>query len=311
MLAGGGGHTGYGSALAEQLYKHVDLFFLIPEGDKISEKKLKKYGKVEYLVKPRGPKTSNAYFIPKLFKSFLYSTKYLQKDFDVIISTGSNFCFAPAVYSWFKGIPVVNIESPVRFTKPSLTAKYLQPLSEVTALHWPEQRRILNGRVVGPILPKAEYPPWQGGYILVTGGTFGHKKLFDTINYSTRGNIVLQTGRVDPEPYAKSHSEWVIFRYSTEFQKILSGAEVVVTHFGSTVLEAYRYQKPTILVPNPEWTRTVGVEDAKILAKKVNATVIENINLEELEMAINEATKTRLPRYREGAKNLAEIILKI
>ncbi len=312
ILAGGGGHTGYGYALAQRLYGRANLHFLVPKGDTLSEERLSKFGTVEFLLKPRGAKTPTKEFIPKLAKAFVEAFKKISNEFDAVVSTGSNFCIPPSFFAWMKGIPLINIESSVRFTKASKTALLLQPFSAITALHWEEQKKILKkGVVVGPLLPKPEIEPWNGGYILVTGGTLGHKQLFDAILESKLDNVVLQTGKVNPEPYRKRHPEWKVIEYSTKFYELVAGADVVVTHFGSTILEALIYGKPTIIVPNPEWTRTAGIEDAKRLAEKVNAVLVSEITLDSLLDALKEVKgRTRL-KFHDGAQTLADIILKL
>jgi UDP-N-acetylglucosamine:LPS N-acetylglucosamine transferase len=311
IVAGGGGHTGYGYALAQNLYGRAHLRFLVPAGDALSKERFSKFGKVEFLLKPREPKTPHHEFVPRLITAFLKAERHVSSEYDVVVSTGSNFCIPPAFYAWIKGIPLVNIESSVRFVKPSKTARILKPISTLTALQWEEQKNILDGTVVGPLLPKQETKPWNGGYILVTGGTKGHKLLFDAISHSKLKNVVLQTGLVDPEPYAKKHKEWKIIRYSTKFHELVAGAEVVVTHFGSTALEALVYRKPMVIVPNPEWTRTAGIEDAKHFAEKVNAPVVTEISPENIMDAIEEARNRTLPVLPNGAANLANLILKL
>ncbi|MGD8543844.1 MAG: glycosyltransferase [Candidatus Bathyarchaeota archaeon] len=311
ILAGGGGHTGIAYALAQPLHKKTSLSFLAPKEDSWSEKRLSKFGKVQYLIKPRGPKTPTPIFTVRLAKAFKDSVGKPFHEFDVVVSTGSNFCIPPALFAWIRRVPVVNIESLVRFTKPSQTARLLQPFSTMTALHWEEQRKLLNGVVVGPTLSKPEVKPWNGGYILVSGGTFGHKLLFDTLSDSKLDNVVLQTGRVDPTPYIKNHPEWKVITFAEKFHELLAGAELVVAHFGSTVLDAVVYEKPVVLVLNPEWTRTVGIEDAKHLAKKTNAVLVSETNLENLLEAINEARKRKVPTLPNGAGNLARRIIEL
>lgn len=311
ILAGGGGHTGYGYALAQSLYGKASLRFLVPKGDVLSQKRLSKFGWVDSLLKPREVKTPASVFAPKLVKAFMEAFNKVSSKYNVVVSTGSNFCIPPAFFAWLKGIPLVNIESSVRFTKASKTARILQPISAITALQWEDQKRLLNGTVVGPLLPKPEVKPWNGGYILVTGGTFGHELLFDTISESKLENVAMQTGRVAPEPYMKKHPEWRILTYSTKFHQIVAGAEVVITHFGSTVLEALVYRKPVVIVPNPEWTRTAGIEDAKYLALKVNAVLVSEITLENLLNAIKQAKKREVPTFPNGAQNLANLVMKM
>jgi len=311
ILAGGGGHTGIAYALAQALHRKVSISFLVPKGDILSERRLRKFGEVQFLIKPRGPKTSAPFFAVRLAKAFLDSVRVDFHEFDVVVSTGSNFCVPPALLAWMRGAPVVNIESLIRFTKPSKTALVLQPISALTALHWEEQKRLLKGVVVGPTLCRPEIKPWNGGYILVSGGTYGHKLLFDALSESNFKNVVLQTGRVDPTPYIRRHPEWKVMTFTEHFYKLLAGAELVVAHFGGTALDAAIYQKPVVLALNPEWTRTVGIEDAKYLAKKVNAVLVSEINLENLVEAINEAKKSTVPTFPNGAENLASMVIEL
>ena len=311
ILAGGGGHTGYAYALAQSLHGKASLSFLAPEGDSLSERRLAEFGEVDFLLKARGPKTPTHEFTVRLAKALAGSFGKVSRKFDVVVSTGSNFCIPPATIAWFKGIPIINIESSVRFTKASKAAFLLQPFSRITALQWEEQKQLLNGVVVGPLLPKPEVEPWNGGYILVTGGTYGHKLLFDTFKESDTPNVVLQTGKADPSPYVEKHPEWKIVTVTEKFHELLAGAEVVVTHFGATVIESMAYRKPVVLVPNPEWTRTAGIEDARYLAQKVNAVVVSEIKLDNLLNAIEEAKKRGVPVFPNGAQNLADLMMKM
>lgn len=312
ILAGGGGHTGYAYALAQALHGRVEIYSLVPEGDGLSERRMSKFGKVDYLLKPRGPKTPSHSFWIRMVKAFARSITRTPRKMSAVISTGSNFCIPPALVAWFKGLPIINIESSVRFTAASKSAKILQPLSSLTALQWKEQKKILkDGVVVGPLIYEPEIEPWNGGYVLVTGGTYGHKTLFDTIKESKATNILLQTGRIDPQPYKQAHPEWNIVTWTERFHELLAGAEVVVTHFGSTILDALIYRKKVVIVPNPEWTRTAGMKDAEILAKKVNAKLVSDINLENLNKAINEVMRKNPPTLNSGAENLADKIMKL
>jgi UDP-N-acetylglucosamine--N-acetylmuramyl-(pentapeptide) pyrophosphoryl-undecaprenol N-acetylglucosamine transferase len=311
ILAGGGGHTGFGYALAQRLEGKASMAFLVPEGDNLSHERLSRFGEVDYLLKPRGAKTPTGEFVYNLAKAITLSMKKVTSKYDVAVSTGSNFCISPALAALSKGIRIINIEAAVRFTKASRTARILQPFSAITALHWQEQKKLLKGTVVGPLLPKPEIQRWNGGYILVTGGSLGHKLLFDAVNESELKNVVLQTGEVDSEPYWKRHPEWKIIYSSPMFHELLAGAEVVVTHFGFTALEAVAYKKPTVMVLNPQWKRTVGKADAEIFAKKIGSTFISEITLKRLMDAIEEAKKLEIPSLRDGAKVLADMILNL
>lgn len=309
ILAGGGGHTGFAYALAQRLKNSADMTFLIPEGDALSQKRLRNYGKTESIPKPRGARTSTGKFVYNLIRAFVVSMKKVTRNYDVVISTGSNFCVPPAITAFLKRISIVNIEGEVRFTRASLTARILQPLSVFTALQWPEQKRLLKGTIVGPLFQIPKIQPHNRGYILVTGGTMGHKQLFDVINESNLKNVVLQTGKIDPFPYIQRHPEWKIIRYTSNFTELLAGADLIITHFGSTALESAVYRKPIVMVLNPEWTRTVGKIDAQILAKKLGATFIADIDLMKLTKAIENAKSNKAPELIDGAKILAKKIL--
>jgi UDP-N-acetylglucosamine--N-acetylmuramyl-(pentapeptide) pyrophosphoryl-undecaprenol N-acetylglucosamine transferase len=311
ILAGGGGHTGFAYALAQRLEDKASMLFLIPEGDTLSHKRLSKFGNVDYLLKPRGAKTPTGNFTYNLARALANSMKKVKGDFDAVVSTGSNFCIPPALVAFLKGIPVVNIEGEARFIGASKTARILQPLSSITALQWSEQKNFLKGTVVGPIFAKPEIEPWNGGYVLVTGGTLGHKRLFDVLNGSDLKNVVLQTGEVNPEPYRKRHPEWKVLDFSLNFHELIAGAEVVVTHQGSTPLEAVVYKKPSVIVPNPELKRTFPRRDSEIFAKKVGAKFLPDFTLESLVDAIEEAKNNKIPALKDGAKALAEMILNL
>lgn len=311
ILAGGGGHTGYAYALAQALHKKVPLSFLAPKRDILSERRLSKFGEVKFLIKPRGPTTPNHEFAARFARALVDSMGQVSRESSVVVSTGSNFCIPPAIMAWAKGIPIINVESSVRFSKASKTARILQPFSTITALQWEEQRRLLDGVVVGPLLPKPEVKPWKGDYILVTGGTYGHRLLFDVLAESNLRNVVLQTGRVDPAPYIKKQPEWKVVTLTERFCELLAGAKVVITHFGSTALEAVVYGKPVVLAPNPEWTRTARIEDAEYLARKVNAVLIFEIKLRTILNAIDKARKMKVPTLKDGAENIASMIIEL
>jgi len=310
ILAGYGGHTGEAYALAQELHGKVKLSFLVPEGDTLSKAKLSRFGKVDTLILPRGPKTPHHVFIPRLLKAFVHSFRKVSSEFDVVVSLGSNFCIPPALVAWAKRIPVVNIENCVRFVKPSKTARILQYFSKITALQWEEQKKILKGIVFGPLIPKPEVKPWNGGYILVTGGTYGHKLLFDTLAESDLANVVLQTGKMNSAPYIKKHPEWKVITVTEDFHELIAGASLIVTHFGSTILEVIAYRKHALLVPPYfEWTRTASPKDAECFARKFNYVLVTEITLENLLNGIREATKRKVPTLPNGARNLANKIM--
>jgi UDP-N-acetylglucosamine--N-acetylmuramyl-(pentapeptide) pyrophosphoryl-undecaprenol N-acetylglucosamine transferase len=313
LLAGGGGHTTYAYALAQalhELHERAELYCLVPQGDHLSAQRLAKYSIVKELKKPRGPKTPHHEFIAGLITSGLKSLREVKGD--VVVSTGSNFCIPPAISALLKGIPVINIESSIRFTRASKTARILSNFARITALQWEEQQKILKGRVYGPLIPRPEVEVSDQGYILVTGGTFGHKQLFDAVSEIGWSNVLLQTGQVDKSAYEKAHPEWKVIDTTSKFAELIAGASMVITHFGATAIEAATiYRKPTVMVLNKEWTRTVGKEDAAILASKLGVQLITDVNPDTIREAVRKAACNSRKAVKPGTELLARDILEV
>lgn len=308
ILAGGGGHTGYAHILAQELTGRAELSFLVPDDDTLSKARLQPFGKVETLIKPRHPTTPFHRFIPRLLKSLLQSLTKVSGEYSVVVSTGSNFCIPPALISWLRGIPIINIESADKFETPSKTARILQPFSAVTVLQWEEQRKILKGTVFGPFLPRRRVEPWKGEYVLISGGTYGYEELLEAASESQLTNVVLQTGDIDPERYKKKHPEWRVFTTTDRFYELVAGAEVVVASPGATPLEAVTYGKPVVIVKYPEWSRAGTLEDARLFAEKLNAPLLSELSPRALVDALEEAKRRDKPKLKNGAKALAEYI---
>lgn len=309
ILAGGGGHTSIALALAQALRDKAETSFLIPEGDKLSRGLLTRFGPVDELIKGRYPKSSNLLFPFRLLAAF-WNTLPKVRGYYVVVSTGSNFCIPPAVAAWLSGIPVVNIESRVAITKPSKTADLLSHISKKTLLQWDEQTKNLKGVVTGPIFPEERYEAKDLGYVLVTGGTEGHKLLFDAVNGLDLGKVVLQTGKVDPEPYRERHPDWMIISYSAEFERLVAESSLVVTHQGGgTIFEAVLYRKPLIIVFNPDLTRTADTSDMRVLAAKVGASFLEDAEPTALATLIRDVKAQTRPTFENGRVKAAEAIL--
>jgi UDP-N-acetylglucosamine:LPS N-acetylglucosamine transferase len=310
ILAGGGGHTSIALALAQALKGKAETSFLIPEGDKLSRQLLSPLGAVDELIKGRYPQTSNLLFPFRLTASFYHSLPKINKKYDVVVSTGSNFCIPPAIIAWLKGIPVINIESRVAITKPSKTGAILTHFSKQTLLQWEEQTKKLNGTLVGPIFPEKRFEAKDGGYILVTGGTEGHKRLFDAIIELNLERVILQTGKVDPAPYKTRKPNWTVIEYSTEFERLVAESTLVITHQGGgTIFETVLYEKPLIIVFNSDIPRTANTEDMKVLAEKVGAPFLEEADAEKIQTLIEKAQTSPRPSFEDGRSKAAEIIL--
>ncbi len=310
ILAGGGGHTSIALALAQALRGKAETSFLIPEGDRISRELLSPFGPVEELMKGRYPKTSNLLFPFRLVSAFWHALPLVHKEYDVVVSTGSNFCIPPAVIAWLKSIPVINIESRVAIVKPSKTARLLKHFSKNALLRWEEQMENLNGIFTGPIFPEKRYEIKNLGYTLVTGGTEGHKQLFDAVIELNLEKVVMQTGKVDPSPYRAKRPSWEIITYSTEFERLVAESSLVITHQGGgTIFEAVLYEKPLIIVFNRELTRTANAEDMRALAKKVNSPFLEQADPQKIGSLIINSSSREKPHFKNGRVSAAKIIL--
>ncbi len=312
ILAGGGGHTSIALALAQSLKGEAETSFLIPEGDRLSRELLSRYGPVDELIKGRYPNTSNLLFPFRLIASFYHSFSRVKKEYGIVISTGSNFCIPPILIAWLKSIPIINIESRVAIAKPSKTARVLQHFAKETLLQWEEQAKNLKGTLIGPIFPEKRYEAKNHGYILVTGGTEGHKQLFDAVSELTLEKVIMQTGKVDPTPYKAKHPNWEIIEYSTEFERLVAESSIVVTHQGGgTIFEAILYEKPLMIVFNPELTRTANTEDMHILAEKVNAPFLEHADSKKIESLILKAPSKKKYLFENGCLKATEIIMRV
>ena len=311
ILAGGGGHTGYAQILAEELKGRMELSFLAPDDEPISVRRLEGYGPVRTMTKPRHPTTPTLTFTWRLFKAFYEALSRVPSDIDVVVSTGSSFCVPPAIVAWMRGIPVVNLESRVKLTKPSGTASLLRRFSRLTALQWEEQRVFLEGRVFGPLLPRRLVEPRDGGYVLVSGGTYGYKELFDALDETDLENVVLQTGKIDGGSYAKAHLGWRVLSYSDRFYELIAGARVVVSPPGGTPVEAVAYGKPVVIVEYPAWTKAADPEETRLFAEKIGASLMTDVTAEKLVSAINEAQRKPSKVLEAGNEELVEAILSI
>jgi hypothetical protein len=62
---------------------------------------------------------------------------------------------------------------------------------------------------------------------------------------------------------------------------------------------------------NPEWTRTGGPEDARILAKKINVILLEQLTAKDLLEAIERAPTIEIRSTTNGAELLSRRLLEM
>ena len=108
------------------------------------------------------------------------------------------------------------------------------------------------------------------------------------------------------------HPTWKVIDYSDRFHELIAGADVVVTHFGESIIDsALVYGKPTVISVNPDWNRTAGIKDATILSEKVNGTLLQDFTPDAVQEAIERARESRPPQISSGAEPLSRRILQM
>ncbi len=316
IVASGGGHTGHATAVAERLKEfNVEVAFAVPEGDSWTESKVSRLGPiVASTPKFLEPEEGILVGLMRAPGAIVRSLRRVPRGFDVVVATGSNHSVATSIAAWLKGADVVVVEATERFLGPSRALRALSPIARLVALQWEEQRAFSRrGVVVGPLLGRRAHEPWDGGYVLITAGTYGYRRLFDAAAKAGLRDVVVQTGRVDPSPYA-SLGGWRAFRFEPDLEGLIAGARVVVTHFGRTAVEAAcKYAKPTVLAPNPEWVwmrRPERMREAEIMARRIGAYFLppERVTPEGVLEAIEGALSGRPASCEDGSLRLARII---
>ncbi len=319
LIASGGGHTGHAVALAERLAElGVEVDFVVPEGDAWTEGQASRVGKVVART-PKFLDPSEPLYLG-LLRAPAALAKALRRvpgGYDIAVATGSSHSIAAAIASRLKGARVVVVEATERFLEPSRALRVLSPIASLVALQWEEQRAFSKkGLVVGPLLGKPRAVAGDDGYVLISAGTFGYKRLFDSAASSGLSNVILQTGRTSPEPYRNIRG-WKVVDLVPDLEPLVARASVVVTHFGRTAVEAAcKYRKPTVLAPNPEWVwmrRPVRMREAEMMARRIGASFLppERVTPDDLLEAIEEARRVERPQCEDGALNLAKMIARL
>ncbi|ACP37162.1 UDP-N-acetylglucosamine--N-acetylmuramyl-(pentapeptide) pyrophosphoryl-undecaprenol N-acetylglucosamine transferase [Saccharolobus islandicus] len=310
IIASGGGHTGFARAIAQYLPEKVD--FVIPTNDPYSRQMISQYAnKIYEIPKGREPDESSLVLFKRLFSIIVKSANI--KKYDLIIATGSNHSIFPSFFQFLKGGKVYGIESQDRLITKGKAIGIISNYAKGVFLHWQEQRKLYEkkGIVVGPIVEKPKYESKDEGYILVTTGSMGFKRLFDAIVKSVIGKrIVIQTGKIDPTIYRNQNV--TTFSFDPDLEKWIANASLVITHQGKTAMEAVvMYRKPVIMVYNNDWKSATTLSDAKKYAEILGATFLSdpitwsdyNVLLEAIENA-NEPNV-----FDTGTPNLVKHVL--
>lgn len=314
LIASGGGHTGYIVGVAEKLRRkssELTIDIVIPCGDLWSQTLLEKYAdRILCVPKPRLPGENFVQLLRNIPSAIYYSLRRI-KRYNIVVASGSNHSLAPALISMLKGSKLYVIESHDRFVTKGKTVALLSSIGGETVLHWDEQKKLYpRGHVFGPIVRQKKYESIDKGYILAIGGFEGNKKLYDILVETELENVVLQTGRVDPEIYRSKRPEWIVFRFDPDLDKWIAGAKVVIGHNSVTILEAaVTYRKPVVLLWNPKWKAAATKKDVEIFARKINGVFLDELSRDKLLDAIEKAIKNKPPQYMNGADKFAEYLI--
>jgi len=314
LIASGGGHTGHAYTVYQFIDNRIRADFIIPENDPFTFKKLEGLGRLYPVIKPLEPKTPFIKAIPGFIKAFMESRKIPFHEYSSIVCFGSNHCIAPFLTAKLHGLIGAVVEDVMRIVTPSRAVRLLSRVSEHIFLSWPEQKKIYpRGVYVGPLYENRVYEPENKGYILIVTGTYGYPELVETMLSTGLDNLVIQTGRDDPEKYRARRPDLTIFDFDPDIARWIAGADLVICHQGRTAVDAaLTYEKPVIIVNNPRWTRAQTVQDTYLLAKKIGAKFYLHPDKEKLLNDIKSVDKWFKPRhYPNGAKNIADILVSI
>ena len=320
VLASGGGHTGYAVAIGEALVDlepEIDLSFILPPDDIWSLRKLKyRFRDFDpvFVVKPRRPLEGIGKALLLGPRALFDSLRFIKDPF-MVIATGSNHGLIPIVTGLFRRARFLfSIEAIDRvYTYSKANMMTYRKFKTTILLHWKEQKKNYpRGVVVGPIYEKPVYRCRDEGYILVLSGSMGHRKLFDLLLKTDLENVVVQTGKIDPDYIVSKKPHWKAFKFDPDIDRWIAGASVVIGHQGLSIAEAaLAYGKPVIIAYNPDLPQTSGRLDSLLLARKLNGIYIdvEKTSPQELVKAINCAKKRQPPKYVNGAYVLARTII--
>jgi len=314
LTAGGGGHTGYALALGQALKPKASLTFLVDEADELSSSRLSPLGEVLRVKKPRQPGTPLWKFIYRFILCSLQSFWiWMKQRPDIVVSTGSNIAIPISIVGKVLGSRVANIEDSVRIFSSSKTSRYLDIISDITLLQWPEQSALhtRKGRYVGLLLPSVT-PSTRDGAIVISPGSFGFKELYDIAVKTNLKNVTMTIGDLDISQYQKTG--WLVVNRLIGLDPVLASARVVVTHLGYTIWEALNYRVPVVIIPNPKWRRSAvhELERVALFIQEKGYGVylpLEGLTPEKLEESIMRASQINVPSMERGTEKAARLIL--
>ena len=307
VLGGIGGHSGQAFAISHYL-KEAKIEFdvmTLPGTEWRFEGLANEIITLDQLLLPPN-RRPNPKALPKMLLKLLKMKRY-----KVMVANGSNFAVPPALMGKLKGSKLINVESLDAVVEPSKAAKFLSRFSDVDIVQWEELKEFyVNALVSGPIFEPPLYEPRDEGYILVTAGTLGYEELFVEAvkQLSDKYQLLIQTGRVDPERFKGKNVK--AFRYSKDFHKLLANAKAVIGVFPATTpaTAALAYDKPTVIVPNPNLKSASSLKNMKPFAERIGAVIGDLKNLKE---SLERAFEVRRPKYENGAKVVVKKVVEM
>lgn len=315
IAAGYGGHSGYAYAVANSLLRKGFRrnIILIAEGYEFLVEKFRGYGDIYTLVLPRRPGEGLLRTLPRWIRAFAESGRVISyREIGAVFASGSNFSIPPGITGLLmRGSALFTIEAIEHFTTRSRSVGLLEKIGARVFLHWEEQLELFpRGIVVGPVYEPPIYDSRDEGYVLVTTGTLGHPSLFSAIDKLGLDKVVMQTGDVDPSPYQKKRPSWVLFRYTSDIHKWISGASLVITQQGVTAaISALAYRKPTIIVWNPRVVLGAELQEVEMYAERIGAMFLKKPDVASLRKAIELAERPKTVT-RNGSEKIANILIR-
>jgi UDP-N-acetylglucosamine--N-acetylmuramyl-(pentapeptide) pyrophosphoryl-undecaprenol N-acetylglucosamine transferase len=305
LFAGGGtgGHLYPAISVAEELqnlYEHCEIAF-IGSKDKIEGRVVPQLGYQFYPIWISGFQRKltikNLLFPVKLIASMVKSLIICMKfKPDIAIGSGG-YVSGPAIWAAkVMGAKIVLLE---QNTYPGITTRLLEKYADEIHITFEEAKNYLRNKekvfVSGnpvrnslKLIDKSEalkkFDLKDKFTVLVVGGSLGSKTLNEGILENLQKlkamdiQVIWQTGKYYYDIYKSYNDENIkVMDFINDMQAAYSSADIVISRAGaSAICEIANLGLPTILVPSPNVTANHQYHNAKALADKNAAILIED-----------------------------------
>ncbi len=306
IAAGGtGGHIFPALAVAEQLDKLVAgyvNFTFIGSADRMESKLVPEMGYEYHSIEISGYSglSFSLFKLPfKIYKAIRKCRQIIRdKHADVVLAAGSYISYPPGAAAAKEKVPLALMEANVNpgkaikmlanragliFTSFRETEQYFNPSVKQKLRYFgnPVRKDILNMTERKQALEKFELAP-DKKTILVFGGSLGARSINEIIEKMLPKleeldvQVIWQTGKTyDPPDSPPQNIK--IHEFIKDMASAYAAADLVVSRSGATtVAEICIAGKPSILVPLPAAANNEQYENARILAEKNAAILIDN-----------------------------------